>query len=201
MLLGSSCPTSCHFPHLQADCTLWGADSQVGGFVYVLGPCGPLQWTLLWDWEFLSLPQSPKIFTARSFEYLVSCTETLGFAVCLTPQLFSPACPHMNVGLSGQPASHWPLWFAIFSCHTSSLPLSLPFLPVWMNISLTPWLSDFHAVWFSGRSVFFFFSRNWLLSFFWLCKEAKLLYLCLHLGWWGSSLEFLILRISDCYFY
>ena len=24
-----------------------GADSQVSGFVYVLGPCGSLQWTLL----------------------------------------------------------------------------------------------------------------------------------------------------------
>ena len=23
-----------------------GADSQVGGFVYILGPCGSLQWTL-----------------------------------------------------------------------------------------------------------------------------------------------------------
>ena len=25
-----------------------GADSLVGGFVYILGPCGPLQWALVW---------------------------------------------------------------------------------------------------------------------------------------------------------
>ena len=30
-----------------------GADSQVGGFVYILGPCGCLQRTLLSGWEFL----------------------------------------------------------------------------------------------------------------------------------------------------
>ena len=30
---------------------------------------------------------------------------------------------------------------------------SPPLLPIWMNVSsLTPWLSDFHAVWFSGSS-------------------------------------------------
>ena len=50
-----------------------------------------------------------------------------------------------------------------------------------MNVSsLTPWLSDFHTVWFSGSSGGFLF-LNLLLSF-WLCKEAKCIYLCLHLG-------------------
>ena len=65
-------------------------------------------------------------------------------------------------------------------------------LPAWMNISsLTPWLSDFHKVQFSGSSVFFFFFvLNMLLSFFWLCEEAKCIYLCLHLGW--KFPEFLI---------
>ena len=33
-----------------------GADSWMGGFVYIPGPCGSLQRTLLWGWEFL--PQS-----------------------------------------------------------------------------------------------------------------------------------------------
>ena len=50
-----------HYP--QANC----ADSLVDGLVYVLGCCVSLQWTLLWDWEFLPLPQSPQIFTARGF--------------------------------------------------------------------------------------------------------------------------------------
>ena len=45
---------------------------------------------------------------------------------------------------------------------------SLPLLPVWMNVSsLTPWLSDFHTVWFIGSSGCFLFLN--LLSFFWLC--------------------------------
>ena len=56
-----------------------------------------------------------------------------------------------------------------------------PLLPVWMNVSsLTPWLSDFHTVQFSGSSGYFLF-LNLLLSFFWLCGEAKCIYLCLHL--------------------
>ena len=60
--------------------------------------------------------------------------------------------------------------------------LSLPLLPVWMNVSsLTPWLLDFHAVQFSGSFDYFLF-LNLLLSFFWLCEEAKYIYLCLHLG-------------------
>ena len=56
-----------------------GADSQVGGFVFILGPCGPLQRTLLWGWEFLLLPQHPQVFTVRDFKALFPCTGTLGF--------------------------------------------------------------------------------------------------------------------------
>ena len=42
----------------------------VGGLVHVLGPCGSLQQTLLWGWEFLPLPQPPQEFSVRSFEAL-----------------------------------------------------------------------------------------------------------------------------------
>ena len=56
-----------------------------------------------------------------------------------------------------------------------------PLLPVWMNVSLTPWLSDFHTVRFSVGSGWFLF-LNLLLSFFWLCEEAQCVYLRLHLG-------------------
>ena len=69
-------------------------------------------------------------------------------------------------------------------CHVCSL-LRLPIsalLPVWMNVSpLTPWLSDFHTVQFSGISGSFLF-LNWLLSFLLLWEEAKYIYLCLYLG-------------------
>ena len=45
-------------------------------------------------------------------------------------------------------------------CQDSSLPScpSLPLLPVWMNVScLSPWLLDFHTVWFSVSSGCFLF--------------------------------------------
>ena len=64
-----------------------------------------------------------------------------------------------------------------------------------MNVSLTPWLSEFHAVWFSGSSACLL-CLNGLLSFFWLCKEAKHFYLRLHLCWNSKSIthRFSILR-------
>ena len=75
------------------------------------------------------------------------------------------------------------------SHHIAKRPLcapscpSPPLLPVWMNVSsLTPWLSGFHTVWFSGSSSCFLFLIL-LLSFFWLCKKEKSIYLHLHLGW------------------
>ena len=55
------------------------------------------------------------------------------------------------------------------------------FLQVWVNVSLTPCLLEFHEVSFSGTSGCLLF-LDWLLSFFWLCKEVKCFYLCLHLG-------------------
>ena len=71
-----------------------------------------------------------------------------------------------------------------YNLDTSPLCPSCPSLPlvlVWMNVSsLTPWLSDFHSVQFSGCSGCLLF-LNLLLSF-WLCKEAKCINLCLHLG-------------------
>ena len=46
-LLGSP-PAFSHFPHFpQVDCALSGADSQMGGLVYILGSSGPFQWTLM----------------------------------------------------------------------------------------------------------------------------------------------------------
>ena len=78
-------------------------------------------------------------------------------------------------------------------CCKSSLPgcPSLSLLPVWMSVSsLTPWLSDFHTVWFSVSSGCFLF-LNLLLSFFWLWEEAQCVCLCLHLGWKSEILQLL----------
>ena len=85
-------------------------------------------------------------------------------------------------------------WFS--SCYLAACPLctgcpSPPLLLVLMNVpSLIPWLWDFHTVRFSGHSGYFLF-LNLLLSFFWLCEEAKCIYLCLHLGWKSKKNFFL----------
>ena len=158
----------------------------VGGFVYILGPCGSLQWTLLWVWVFLPPPQPPQVFSVRGFEDLFLHVGTLGCVVCFAPKLFLLVYLHAVVGLPTLPAtaSTTPVLQPL-PCGESSLPgcLSPPLLLVWMNVSsLTPWLSDFHTVWFSVSSGCFLF-LNLLLSFFWLFRAAKCTYLCLHLGW------------------
>ena len=129
----------------------------------------------MWDWQFLPPPQPPQIFTARGFEALFPCAGTLGCVVCLAPQLFLLVYLHTNVGPPSPAAATLP-WSSLPGCMSQSL------LPVLMDVfSLTPWLSEFHSVWFSGSFASFLF-LNWLLYFFWLCEEAKHIYLCLHPG-------------------
>ena len=79
---------------------------------------------------------------SQTFEALFPQAGTLGCAVCLAPQLFLLVCPHANV---------WPP--APPPCPESSPPScpSPPFLPDWVNVSLSPWFSssmqfDFLAV-------------------------------------------------------
>ena len=171
-----------------------GSDFWVGGFVYVLGSFGSFQRTLLWGWEFLLLPQPPQVFLVRCFEGSFPHAGTLGCVLCLGPQLFLLVYPHTNVGPPVLPATVLPaLALQPLPCCKSSLfqlP-SLPLLPVWMTVpSLTPWLSDIHTVRFSGRSGYFLF-LNLLLSF-WLCEEAKCIYLRLHLGQKSRKEKFII---------
>ena len=147
------------------------ADSQVSGFVYVLGPCGSLQWILLWGWEFLPLLQPTHVLRL----YFPGLELWVVWSVSL------PSCSfwfiHVQVWVFQvcQPLPHLP-WSS--SCHLAASPLcpsclSLPFLLVWMNVSsLTLWLLDFHIVQFSGSSGCSLF-LNLLLSFFWLCKETQ----------------------------
>ena len=138
-----------------------GADSQVGGSMYVLGPCGSLQWTLLWGWEFLLLPPLPP----RGFQSVVwgfsslSCSP--GVAQSVSHPLHSSQfiCAWMWDHRVRQPPFHL----------ESSLPscISLPLLPVRMNVSsLTPWLLDFHTVQFSVSSGCFLFLNCCCPSFY-----------------------------------
>ena len=126
------------------------------------------------------------------FEALFPCAGTLGCTVFLLPScsswficMWMWDCPVHNPPpgwvhqlpscLPCPPAPPFP---------RSSQPgcPSPPLLPVGMDVScLSPWLLDFHTVLFSVSSGCCLF-LNLLLSF-WLCKEAKCVYLCLHLGW------------------
>ena len=100
----------------------------------------------------------------------------MGCAVCLAPQLFLLIYLHANVGPLAPPATASPAQvLQLPSCHKSSLPqrpVSVPPTGLDECFPLTPWLSDFYRVRFSGSSGCFFF-LNLLLSFFWLCEEAK----------------------------
>ena len=161
--LGSH-PTFCHFPCFpQADCALSGADSWVGGFVYILGPCGPLVET----GSFSSSCNPYGFFITRGFESSVSCTETLDFSVCLPHRSFLLAYLLPSVGS--------PMWSTTLPCPEYTppwLPVSAP------SSSLDECFFNSLAVglpckWFSGSSGCSLF-LNWLLSFFWLWEEMKL---------------------------
>ena len=111
-----------------------GTGSHMGGLMYVLGPCGSLQLTLLWGWEFLLLPQPPQLLSVRGFEALFPRAGTLGCAVCLSSQLFLLVYLHTNVG---PPAATSP---ALSSSHCLAMhPFcpgcpSPPLRPMWMNV-------------------------------------------------------------------
>ena len=137
-----------------------GADSQVSWFVFILGPSGYIQWTLLWGCKFLLLPQPSQVFSVRGFEALFPLT-----GVAQSVSLLSCFSRFFRTQMWDRQLS---------PCCMSSLwgcP-SLPLLLVWINVSsLTPRLSDFHhTVQFSGSSGWLLFLN--LLSFFWLCEEA-----------------------------
>ena len=130
------------------------------------------------------------VFNQR-FEALFSSAGALGCVVCLTKQLFFSVYPHGNVGLSGRQLPR---------VLSPRLPVSTP--PTGLDecfffSSLTPWLSDFHTVRFSGCSGCFLFLN--LLSFFWLYEEAQCVYLRLHLGQMSpasSSLSIQCINVS-----
>ena len=161
-----------------------GADSLMGGFVYILGPRGSLQRTLLGGWEFLLLLlQPPQVFTASSFEALFPRTGTLGCSVCLAPQLFLMVYLHKNVGPRTPSTATLPTpVLQPPRCRESSLPGSLPptgldeyFFFTTLVVGL-PHSSIFWQFWL------FYLFLNLLLSFFWLSREAQCICLCLHLG-------------------
>ena len=137
------------------------ADSWVGGFVYILGPCGCLQQTLQWGWEFL-LPPNPHRFFHQRFWGFISLCWNPGLCGLSCSTVVPPCLSSCKCGIPCSASCHLALHLGC---------LSPPLLLVWMKVfSLTPWLSDFHTVRFSGSSCYFLFIN--LLSFS-LCEEAK----------------------------
>ena len=93
------------------------------------------------------------------FEALFPCAGALGCVVC---HLVHQLLPHRPAAALPTPLHNPPpRWVRqLPPCCESSLPScpSPPLLPVWMNVSsLSPWLSDFHAVRFSVSSGCFLF--------------------------------------------
>ena len=123
------------------------------GFVHILGPCGSLQRTLLWGWEFPLLPpQPPEVFSLRSLRLYFPALEPWGCAVCHLVHQLQLCLPHSTIRRLARSSSH---------CLAES-PLcpgcpSLPLLPGMNVSSLTPWLLDFHTIWFSVSSGCFLF--------------------------------------------
>ena len=155
-----------------------GTASWVGGFVYILAPCGSLQGTLLWGWEFLPLlPQPPQVFSISGLKlyfpelepwvtrsaWLPHCSSPLSVCECgaAGSASWSLACPVPQSTTSlGPPAPA--LWWVL----STRLPVSAP--PTHLDVSsLSPWLSDFHTVRFPVSSGCFLFLIVVLLLFVW----------------------------------
>ena len=136
-----------------------GGDSQVGELVHALGPCGSLQWPLLWGWVFPAAASTPSGVFNQWFEALFSHTGTLGCMVCHRVHQLLPCQPAAALPTPlHNPPPHWVCQPS--PCHESSLLYcpSPPLLPVWNNVSsLSPWSLDFHTVWFSVSSGCFLF--------------------------------------------
>ena len=103
----------------------------------------------------------PHRFLPPGFETLFYHTGTLGCMVCLAPQLFFPViCMQMWDWMVHQlpPCLFRSSSFCLTACPLHPSYLSLPLLPVCVNVSsLTPWLSDFHVVRVSVSSGYFLF--------------------------------------------
>ena len=162
--------------------------SQVGGLVYVLGPCGSLQRTLLWSWEFLLLlPQPPQVFSISGLRLYFSSLEPWVERSVSWSTSHGLTCPGLTC--PGPPATPLPRVLS------PRLPVAPPtsldecFFFIFLVVGL-PYSLIFCHLWL------FFVFKLWL-SFFWLCKEAQCVYLCLHLGWKSLNMVFLFQEVLD----
>ena len=123
---------------------LSGADSWVGGFVYILGVwVSPTKSPVRLGVSPTSASTPTGVFY-QSFDALFPLTGTIA------SQLFLLVYLHTNVGPPSPPATTFPTLVLQPLPYCESSPPSCPSPPlllVWMNVSsLSPWLSDFHTV-------------------------------------------------------
>ena len=147
----SSQPAFSHFLcYPQANWALWFWF--LGGWVCVRSrTLWSLQRTLLWGWEFPATSIHTGLFSQRLWGFIFLCwhpgSRSLSCSPVVPPGFSTCKC------WAARSASH----------HLAGSPFhprcpSLPLLLVSMNVSsLTPWLLDFNAVWFSGSSGIFCF--------------------------------------------
>ena len=154
-----------------------GADSQVGGIVYVPESCSSHQQALLWGWESLPPLQPPQVLQPDVLRVFFSpALETWLAQSILLPNCSSPFI-HMqtwdHLVLQPPPCGEFSLsWLPVYIPPTS---LDECFFFNSLVVGL-PYSSSFWQIWVV-------LVLNLLLSFFWLCKEAKCIYPCHHLGW------------------
>ena len=142
-------PTSSHYVTGAPLAVALVVIPRVGGVAYILGSYQPFKWTLLRDPQFLPLAQPQLVFTARSYEAL--------FPWHWNPELHAVTWGSLPRYLQYGTACtagccHWLPPSPPCSSHLAATTqclfcpsyLSLPLLPIWMNIpSLHPWCQPF----------------------------------------------------------
>ena len=125
---------------------------------------------------------TPTDFYSQRFEALFPCAGTLGWAVCLAPQLFLLVYSHASVGPPATslpaPILQQPTWRL---SSPPQLPISTP--PTSLDecfffnslVVRLPYSTIFWQFWL----VFVF---KFVVVLFRLWEEAQCIYLCLHLG-------------------
>ena len=152
-----------------------GAGSQVGGLVHALGPCGSLQWPLLWGWEcLLLLPQPPWAFSIRGLRLSFPALEPWVMQSASLPAVW-PVYLCANVGPQGLLVVRLP---APFLPHSASLG---PAMATWvLHVSPLRPGARLRPSYRSGCMFLFYLLGvglpcHSIFCQFWLCKEAQCL--------------------------
>ena len=157
-----------------------GADSQVGGIVYVLGPCRSLQQVSCEDEGFFHCYNLHRVWGA-----FFSHPGTVSCVVYLAPQLFLPVYLLANVGLPGPPAAA--------ASPTRSTSHHLSRCPLLLTACVHPRTSLNQSFFFNSLAVglpyslifwqfWLFFVFEFVVVLLLVVQGGKYVYLCLHVA-------------------